>query len=250
MKVPLTPFPAVCMAGLLLALVPPLVTGAHQPLGRPAATPGAVPEPSDLAAPPDFPAVGKWMYTATGDVAGWLGEVFRGKRLREPINVLVVDRFAASAEDAKWRFIVACMNAGYPARNDHSSGYQGFIGNAYFPQLPEQGNHAFSNGPFELDNNHGRVFGPAPMESGNGATKERRYCFIAAFSRENVDPVTKIKHRYASFNRGRDDFAQRMDEVTQYKITDFVWLDNAVIGDAQITTGDHDGKAVLLSATR
>ena len=190
------------------------------------------------------------MYTASGDTAHWLGEVIGGKRLREPINVLVVDGFAASAEEAKRRFIVACMNAGYPPRRGHSSGYRGFIGGSYFPQLPEQANHAFSSGPFELDNNHGRVFGPAPMDSGNRAVGARGYCFIAAFSRENVDPVTKIKHRYASFNRARDEFTERMAERTQYKITGLVRLDNAVVGDPKITTGDHDGIAILLSATQ
>ncbi len=190
------------------------------------------------------------MYTLSGEPAHWLGEVFRGKRLREPINVLLVDRFAASAEDAKWRLIVACGNAGYPARVGHSSDYLGFIGNGYFRQLPEQAKHAFSDGPFELGNNHGRVFGPAPLEPGGGTAGDRTYCFIGAFSREHVDPVAKVKHRYGSFNRARDEFTRRMDECTQFKITGLVWLDNAVLGDPQFTTGDHDGMAVLLTATR
>ena len=33
--------------------------------------------------------------------AHWLGEIYDGKKLREPINVVLVDTRAASVEDAK-----------------------------------------------------------------------------------------------------------------------------------------------------
>jgi hypothetical protein len=207
---------------------------------------GGTPEPtlapSDIATPQDFPAVGKWMIDPSGVPAHWLGETYRGKTLREPINVLIVDGFATSAEDAKQRFVAACQKAGYPARAGHSSGYKGYIAGAFYGQLPEQKEHAFSNGPFELDNNHGRVLGPASTGG--------KYYLIAAFSRENVDPFTKVKHLYGSFNQARDNFTQRMDEHTTYKIAGFVNLDNALIGDPQISTGDHDGIAVLLVASQ
>jgi hypothetical protein len=97
-----------------------------------------------------------------------------------------------------------------------------------------------------MDNNHGRVFGPAQPRGAAGGP----YYFIGAFSRERVDPVTKVKHRYGSFDRARDDFAQRMDEHTDYKVTALVSLENALIGDPGVTTGDHDGIAILLTATR
>ncbi len=198
------------------------------------------PPPPDVATPQGYPAVGKWMIDPTGVPAHWLGEIYRGKALREPINVLVVDGLAKSVAEAKQRFVAACEKAGYPARTGHSTGYHGYIAGAFYAQLPEQKEHAFSDGPFELDNNHGRVFGPALVDG--------KYYFTAAFSRENVDPITRVKHRYSSFDRARDDFTQHMDESTGYKITGFVNLDNALIGDPKTTTGDHDGIAVLLSA--
>jgi hypothetical protein len=217
-------------------------SGTPEPPAPPSPTWAATPPPADVAMPPGLPAIGKWMIDPTGAPAHWLGEIYRGKALREPINVLIVDSLARSVEDAKQRLVTACQKAGYPARTGHSSGYQGYIGGTFYAQLPEQTEHAFSNGPFELDNNHGRVFGPAQIDGS--------YTFIAAFSRENVDPITKVKHRYASFDRARDDFTQRLDEFSDYKITGFVNLDNALIDDPKSTTGDHDGIAVLLTAAR
>ncbi len=226
-----------------------LALAASAAAASPPATPIAtatVPTPDDTSTPPGFPRVGKWMYNVLGEPAHWLGEVYRGKQLREPINVLIVDGFAASATSAKARLLAACRRAGYPARFGHSSGYRGYIDGSFYSQLPEQKDNAFSNFPFEVDNNHGRVFGPArPLGAAGGP-----YYFIGAFSRERVDPVTKVKHRYGSFDRARDDFAQRMGERSDYKVTAFVNLENAVIGDPGVTTGDHDGIAVLLTATR
>lgn len=226
-----------------LALAVAATAGA--PPAIPIETAGA-PTANDTSAPSGFLRVGKWMYDAVGEPARWLGEVYRGKQLREPINVLIVDEFATSAAGAKARLLAACQQAGYPARFGHSSGYRGYIDGSFYPQLPEQKDHAFSNFPFEVDNNHGRVFGPAYVAGAAGGP----YYFIGAFSRERVDPVTKVKHRYGSFDRARDDFAQRMDEYTVYKVTAFVSLENALTGDPGTTTGDHDGIAVLLTATR
>ena len=72
--------------------------------------------------------------------------------------------------------------------------------------------------------------------------------FVAAFSREEVDPFRSLGRRYASFNRARDDFRQRLDVATPFKVGGFVPLDNAILGDPAVTTGDHDGVAVLVRA--
>jgi hypothetical protein len=219
----------------------------------PAPPPAAVPAPppqEDMARPSRLPAVSKWMLDPSGTPAHWLGEVYRGKRLREPINVIIVDPNAASADDAVQRLLVACEKAGYPVRRGHSSGYFGFVSGAFYPQIPALPDHAFSNEPFEADNNHGRVFGPVRLPGASEAGAVNGYLFLAAFSREAVDPFTKVKHRFGSFNRARDDFTQRMDAYTAYKITGFPSLDNALIGDPTTTTGDHDGVAVLLTAGR
>jgi hypothetical protein len=72
------------------------------------------------------------MLAADGTPAHWLGEVYQGKRLREPINVVIVMRGAASAEDAKKRLIATAGEAGYAVRMGHSSGYQGYVGDQLY----------------------------------------------------------------------------------------------------------------------
>ena len=196
----------------------------------------------DVATPEGLPAIGKWMLTSKGVPSYWLGEIDRGKTLREPINVIIIDEAASSAEDAKARLLAAAARAGYPVRFGHSTGYQGFIGGQFHAQLPQGRDDAFSNDVFEVSNNHGRIFGPHVM----GQT----YLFTGAFSREEVDPFRDPPHQYGSFNRARDDFTQRLDRSTAYKVSGFVSLDNALIGDPKLTTGDHDGMAVVVRTGR
>lgn len=191
------------------------------------------------AEPPGLPAIGQWMLTADGEPSDWLGEIYRGKNLREPINVIIVDEKAESLDEAKAQLLKAAARAGYPIRFGHSTGYRGLIGGQLYPQLPQGRDDAFSNDVFEVNNNHGRIFGPHRTEQG--------YLFTGAFSREEVDPIRRPGHRYASFNRARDDFTQNMDTHTEYKVTGFVNLNNALIGDPRLTTGDHDGIAVMIA---
>lgn len=193
---------------------------------------------ADLVQPPGLPLLGMWMIDPDGSPAHWLGESIAGKALREPINVVFVDGSARSVEDAKARLVAALAAAGYPSRMGHSSGYKGCIGGALHPQLPEERDHAFSNAPYEFTNNHGRVFGPYRHE---GA-----YVFIAGFSRESVDVLANPKHQYVSFNQARDDVAQKLDRQSAYRIAGYENLKNVLIGDPAVTTGDHDGVAVVL----
>lgn len=207
--------------------------------------PGA-PPPVALAAeavanPPGLPAIGRWMIARDGTIAHWLGEVVDGKHLHEPINVILIDEGATSADHAKQRLVAASAAAGFPVRIGHSTGYHGFIGGMLYGQLPHGRDDAFSNRIFEESNNHGRVFGPHPFDGG--------YLFIAAFSRERVNLLEWPAHRYASFNEARDAFAGGLDTQTDFKTSGFVPLDNAV-NDAQVTTGDHDGRAVVLRAPK
>jgi hypothetical protein len=194
----------------------------------------------EVAAPEGLPTIGKWMLTAKGVPSDWLGEIYEGRNLREPINVIVIDQGASSAEDAKARLLAAAARAGYPIRFGHSTGYQGLIGGQLYTQLPQGRDDAFSNDIFEVSNNHGRIFGPHQLGQG--------YLFAGAFSREEVDPFRDPGHRYGSFNRARDDFTQRLDRSTDFKVSRFVDLGNALIGDPKLTTGDHDGIAVVVQA--
>ncbi|MGF9758706.1 hypothetical protein AAII07_26235 [Microvirga sp. 0TCS3.31] len=194
----------------------------------------------DVANPQGLPAVGKWMLTVQGVPSDWLGEIDRGKNLREPINVIIVDEGAASTEDAKARLLAAAARAGYPVRFGHSAGYQGFIGTQLHAQLPQGRDDAFSNDLFEVSNNHGRIFGPHAFG--------QAYVFTGAFSREEVDLFRDPPHQYGSFNLARDDFTQRLDRSMAYRVSGFVNLGNALIDDPKLTTGDHDGMAVVVRA--
>jgi len=215
-----------------------------QPLQEAGAAPSASVWTSgtNVETPQGLPEIGKWMLTAQGVPAAWLGEIYEGKSLREPINVILLDEGASSPEDATSRLLAAAALAGYPIRFGHSTGYHGYVGGQLYAQLPQGRDDAFSNDVFEVSNNHGRVFGPHPMA--------QAHVFVAAFSREEVDPFRSPGHRYASFNQARDDFTQSLDRSTDYKVSGFVNLNNAIVGDPKLTTGDHDGLAVLVRRKR
>lgn len=194
---------------------------------------------SEIATPPDLPALGKWMFDRDGSIAHWLGQMVGGKKLHEPINVILIDVSSASPDQARVRLTRAAKMAGYPVRMGHSTGYRGFIDGDLYSQLPQGRDDAFSNRLFEETNNHGRIFGP--YASGSG------YVFIGAFSRESVDLIRDPPHRYASFNMARDDFARALAERAGFQHSGMAFLDNAISNDPQVTTGDHDGHAVVLT---
>ncbi len=200
------------------------------------------PVSEDVASVTGYPAVGKWMYSPDMAAADWLGMPYEGKKLREPINVILADRAAGSADAAQARFLAACAAAGFASRSGHSSGYAGWLGDRLYPQIPVEKFHAISDEPFELHNNPGRFFGPHPWNGG--------YVIVGAMSREKVHAEPKPEHLYVSFNQARDKFAWAMDKKTQFRITGFVSLGNAILGDPKVGTGDHDGLAVILTAAK
>jgi hypothetical protein len=194
----------------------------------------------ESAAPDGLPAVGLWMLAPSGSPADWLGCPLRGKRLIEPINVIIVDSISSSPEEAERRLLQSCEKSAFPRRQGHSSGYRALIGFRLFGQFPGAGKETYSDALFVFANDHGRIFGPLEW---NGA-----YVFVASFSRESVDVAARVKHRFESFDRARDSFAQRMAERGDYAIEGFAPLGNAILGSDEVTTGDHDGVAVVLCA--
>jgi hypothetical protein len=207
---------------------------------------GAAPNCTDIAKgaalPFALPDIGKWMVASDGRIASWLDWKYQDKQLREPINIVLFDAFAKTEDEAYARLEAAAAVNEFEMRTGHSTGYTALIGGIGFGQLPLGKGMAISDGPFELANNHGRIFGPYRWKDG--------WIFTAAFSRENVDVVTKVKHHFSSFNRARDAFAWALDKEGTYKVKGFVPLGNAIIGDAEIGTGDHDGLAVYLAAVK
>jgi len=213
----------------------------RDPAGSAQTVPSFRPSDKDIARPAGFPEIGKWMISPDLSWAHWMGEMADGKAIREPINVIIIDPFARSADAALRRLVAACKTAGFERRLGHSSGYWGWLGGRLFPQYPTGGGHAFSDEPFEFNNNHGRVFGPLAFRG--------RYYFIAALSREKAAPASHEKHEFVSFDQARDRFAQALVRKAGWRIVAFVGLGNALLDDPQVGTCDHDGVAVALSPT-
>jgi len=201
------------------------------------ASPAPRPETTALRG---FPAIGPWMLKADLEPADWLGASYEGKRLREPINIIVRDRRSTSPGEAVKSLVAACEKAGFESVYGHSSGYIAFLGGEYYSQLPAERHRAFADGPPELDNDHGRFFGPYRAA---GA-----YWFIGSFSYEIIHPVSKVPHAYRSFNRARDRLADRLEHKGGYRVAGYAPLGNVVLYSTGLPffTGDHDGMAAIL----
>jgi len=188
----------------------------------------------------NLPAIGKWLLHKDGLPSHWFWEKYKNRTLYEPINVIIIDEFSTSEDDAVKKLMRECKNAGYEEESGHSSGYLGSIDNILYKQIPNDKRMAFSNKEFFVTNNHGRIMGPAYYGG--------KYIFIGAFSTESFKVFDKAHHRYVSFVRARDDFCKRMNDTSIYRIVGSNALDN-IVDDEQFTTADHDGMAIILSAT-
>lgn len=188
-----------------------------------------------------LPKINPWLLYDNGNFADWLGKKYLGKLLREPINVIIVDSFSDSEQAAVQKVMKECKAAGYAEEWGHTSGYAGIIDDVPCMQIPNNKRMAFANKDFYQVNNHGRIIGPVKYQ---GA-----YYFVAAFSRESPSFITGLKHLFVSFNAARDDFAAKMDTKSVFKIIGKENLGNVINGKS-ITTADHDGAAVVLSAEK
>lgn len=179
-----------------------------------------------------------WMLQSDGQPAHWLGATLDGKHFREPMNMIWIDHHATFTRDAISTIQAALKTAGFPARFGHSGGYQAIIDNKTFTQFPTQFFHAYSDRFFLSTNNHGRIFGPLPYN--------KAFYFVGSFNRESFHPFEKVKHPYVSFVQARDDLAQQLNQKTDYIIAGDVDMKNKCSESDSFTTGDHDGKAVVL----
>jgi len=193
----------------------------------------------DLSSEPIFPPLGKWLLYQDLAYADWLGGKYLGKKIREPINVVIVDGFSQNPVQAVEKLLGECKAAGYEEEYGHSSGYMGLIDGVFYHQIPDNRHMAFANHDFFRTNNHGRIIGPALF---NGA-----YVFIAGFSTEKPTIFKGFRHLFVSFNRARNDFAVKLNGGPVYKISGSVVLGNR-ISTEELTTGDHDGRALVLQA--
>ena len=187
---------------------------------------------------PEGLQIGRWLLTGREVPANWLGQKFQGKMMREPINVILVDEVAATPDAAVQYLLESCEAIGYLSRPGHSSDYRGQIGNVIYSQLPRQQNHAFSNAMYILPNNHGRIFGPHFFAG--------YYYFSGALSREAINLFAEVRHVYASFEMAKQDFAARMQANGRYFVVGAIVMENLFLPSESMTTGEHDGTAVLL----
>ena len=188
-----------------------------------------------------IPEIGKWMMTEKGEPAHWLGRMYYGKKLIEPINVIIIDEYSNSKEEAIKKLMNECKRNGYEEEYGHSAGYCGIIDKISYPQIPNNKRMAFSDKDFIQSNNHGRIMGPGYYDN--------KYIFIGAFSREYFKVFMKIHHSFASFQVARDDFCRKMDKGNVYTIFGMYYLEN-LMNDEERTTADHDGSAVVLVAIK
>ena len=186
--------------------------------------------------------IGKWMIDPGGQPARWLNYQLNDHALREPINLILLDRVARTPQEAALRLNAAMKAAGYPARSGHSTGYKGLIGAQFYAQQPGGQGEAFSDGAWWRSNNHGRIFGPAPLSGGG-------YLWTAALSREDFEVISAMHHPYDSFKAARDDLAARLNAAGPFQLSGAVNLDNA-LNTPTLTTDDHDGQAVVLVAQK
>jgi hypothetical protein len=133
--------------------------------------------------------------------------------------------------------------SGFPARPLHSFGFNGSIDDVTYGQKPQAALLGYSNNFFLLPNDHGRIFGPDPVGTDKG------YVWSGAFSTEEVAFSGGAPgHVYVSSNQARNALAYQLVASGQATYAGTVPLENAYNTDA-VTTGDHDGYAVVLVLT-
>lgn len=196
---------------------------------------------ADDETPTAYGDIGKWMLDASGDIADYGGLPYEGKTVLEAINVVIVDPTSRSSLEATWRLNAAMRRAGFPPRLIHSTGFRGLINGERYRQQPRGLLVGFSDDFFLLPNNHGRIFGPDPVETASG------YVWSGSFSTEEFVFYQGLpRHGYVSSNEARDALAAQLVASGRATLGGMVSLDNAYNTDTT-TTGDHDGFAVVVT---
>jgi hypothetical protein len=190
--------------------------------------------------PTAYGDIGKWMLEPDGQISDYGGQPYQGKTLLEPVNVIIVDPSSTSREEAIQKLNAAMFWGGFPAQPIHSTGFLGEIDDVIYGQQPSGLLQGFSDNLFIFPNDHGRIFGPDPVETSTG------YVWSGAFSTEVLSIYNFLPaHSYVSSDMARTALATRLILTGQATYVGMVPLNNAV-DDATTTTGDHDGYAVVL----
>ncbi|MEH3129785.1 MAG: hypothetical protein PGN27_07480 [Mycolicibacterium neoaurum] len=205
-------------------------------------------EPATVPAPTDEMStahgdIGKWMLTPAGQISDWGGKQHDGRTLLEAVNVIIVDPRSTTPGQAGRRLNQAMFASGFPAQPLHSFGFGGRIDDVTYGQQPGGVLLSYSDDFFLRQNDHGRIFGPDPVETATG------FVWSGAFSIERVEFTGWLPgHAYVSSNQARDSLATALVKSGQATFGGLVSLDNAY-QSLTTTTGDHDGFAVVLVLT-
>jgi hypothetical protein len=201
-----------------------------------------VPSPGDEVETPHGD-IGKWMLQSNGKIADYGGLPYDGKTVLEPVNVIIVDPTSRNARQATWRLNAAMRRAGFPPRFIHSTGFEGLIDDQRYRQQPSGFLVGYSDDFFLVRNNHGRIFGPDPVETAGG------YVWSGSFSTEDLAFVNGLpRHVYVSSNEARDALAADLVASGRGQLGGVVALDNSYNTET-VTTGDHDGSAIVIILT-
>ncbi|MDG4668263.1 hypothetical protein [Mycobacterium sp. 236(2023)] len=198
------------------------------------------PSPDDEAVT-QYGDIGKWMLDSTGGIADYGGLPYEGRTVLEAVNVVIVDPTSRSALEATWRLNAAMRRAGFPARLIHSTGFRGLIDGELYRQQPRGLLVGYSDNFFLLPNNHGRIFGPDPVETSSG------YVWSGSFSTEEFVFYQGLpRHAYLSSQEARTALASGFVASGRATLSGTVPLGNSYNTETT-TTGDHDGYAVVIT---
>jgi hypothetical protein len=197
-----------------------------------------IPTPADEAQTA-YGDIGKWMLQPNGQISNYGGQSYDGKTLLETVNVIIVDPTSTTPAEATCKLNAAMFWSGFPAQLIHSSGFSGNIDGATYGQQPGGILLGYSDNFFLFPDDHGRMFGPAPVETSTG------YVWSGSFSSETLGFSGLPGHIYVSSDLARTALAMRLIASGQATFVGMVPLDNAY-NTATTTTGDHDGYAVVL----
>ncbi|WNG80659.1 hypothetical protein C6A86_020950 [Mycobacterium sp. ITM-2016-00316] len=200
------------------------------------------PTPAD-AVSTAYGDIGTWMLKANGQIADWGGKRLGGKKMLETVNVIVVDPHSTTGAQANRGLNNAMLGSRFPAQPLHNVGFRGTIDGVTYGQKPKGPLLAYSNNFFLFRNDHGRFFGPDPIQTDAG------FVWSGAFSTERVGFSGLLPgHVYVSSNEARDALATALISGGQATYGGLVPLENAY-NTPTTTTGDHDGFAVVLVLT-
>jgi hypothetical protein len=206
---------------------------------NPVSTSAGPPNPDDVVDTP-YGAIGKWLLQSNGKVANFGGQQFLGKKLVEPINIIILDPTSTSAAQSTQKLNADLSQSGFPVQLAHTTGFKAIIGGQTLSQHPSGVLEGYSDNFFLLPDDHVRTFGPVANADGVG------YVWTASASREQAGLFGLLPtHVYVSFDQARDELASRLILGGDATLVGIIAMSNAYDEDGRIT-GDHDGYAIVI----